>query len=77
MDIFEFGAGSEKRFFDFIGNLADEKIALISHTDLDGLISAKITNQVVKADFLRFVDYSDLNETLAAELKKMKMKKVI
>jgi len=77
MESIEFIAGSEKRFSDFISGIND-KVALISHVaDLDGLTSAKVINEVVKADIVKFVDYHELNKDLANELKKQKVKFVI
>ena len=75
----EFLAGSEKRFGNFISNLNDkEKIALISHcADLDGIVAAKVANRVINADFIKFVDYDDINLGLAKELKDNKIKKII
>ena len=72
--------GSEKRFFEFISKLGEknkEKIALISHVDLDGIVSAKIVNKVIEADILKFLDYTELNKNLIKELKKEKVTKVI
>lgn len=44
----KFLAGSEKRFFDFISNLTDkDKIALLSHNDGDGIVSALIASKVL------------------------------
>lgn len=74
----EFIAGNEKRFSDFISRLNEkDKIALISHTDLDGLAAAKVTNNVINADLIKFVNYGDLNLDLVNELKKSKIKKII
>ncbi|MEK6888903.1 MAG: DHH family phosphoesterase [Nanoarchaeota archaeon] len=75
----EFIVGNEKRFFDFIGRLGDsDKIAVISHVaDVDGIISAKITNKVLDADILKFVDYSALNMELVEELKDKKVNKIV
>ena len=73
----EFIAGSEKRFFDFIGKLNDEKTVIISHTDLDGVASAKVVNKVVDADSVIFADYSDLNEEFAIKLKEEGFSKII
>lgn len=62
--------GSEKKFFDFIKNLGEkDKIALISHVDLDGIAAAKIVNEVVDADLIRFLQYDDINDNLAEQLK--------
>ena len=64
---------TKKRFFDFIGKLGGEKMAILSHTsDLDGVASAKIANRGLNADILKFVDYPDLNDKLVDELKKLK-----
>ena len=73
----DFVFGQEKRFFDFIKDLGSEKIALISHNDPDGLISAKVVNTVLKADILKFIDYDYLNSDLIEDLKKAKARKVI
>ena len=72
----EFSAGSEKRFSEFIGAL-DGKLALISHTDLDGLASAKVANAVLQADMLEFLDYEAINDSLVSRLKKNKIKTVV
>jgi len=78
MQKIDFSVGNEKRFSDFITTLnAKDKIALISHTDLDGVASAKVVNKVVEADIIRFVDYEDLDDKLVKQLKKEKIKQVI
>jgi single-stranded DNA-specific DHH superfamily exonuclease len=70
--------GNEKRFADFIANLnGKDKIALLSHTDLDGVASAKIVYEVIKPDFVMFVNYDELNDKLIDELKKNKVNKII
>lgn len=69
--------GSEKRFIDFVSRIKNQKTAIISHIDLDGLAAAKMVNQVVKADIIKFVEYEQLNENLVKELIKHKIKKVI
>ena len=62
--------GQEERFFDFISNLNDkDKIALISHTDLDGIGAAKVINSVVGADTVKFLQYNEIDEVLAEQLK--------
>jgi single-stranded DNA-specific DHH superfamily exonuclease len=77
MEKIEFMAGNEKRFYDFIGKLGSERVALISHTDLDGLVSAKVVNKVVDVNFMKFVGYHALDKNLVNELKNEKVKKVI
>lgn len=74
----EFILGAESKFAEFIANLNDKDIvALISHTDLDGLTAAKITNQVIDANIIKFVNYPDINLDLIKELKKKKVTKII
>src|SRR3989344_5600727 len=72
-----FKAGSEKRFSEFIAGLGKEKLALVSHTDLDGIAAAKVANAVLGADYVRFVNYEQLNLELVEALKKEKVKKVV
>ena len=69
--------GTEERFLKFVSESKGKKIALISHTDLDGITSAKIANEVFNADLLRFVGYTDLNIELAEELKSAGVEKII
>jgi single-stranded DNA-specific DHH superfamily exonuclease len=78
MEPITFAAGLEKRFFDFISRLNEkDKIALVSHTDLDGVASAKVANEVLNADVLKFVDYIDINEKLVHDLKSRQINKII
>lgn len=73
-----FSAGAEKKFFDFVSRLNEkDKIALVSHTDLDGVASAKVANKVLNANILKFIDYIDLNSSLVEELKNKKVTKVV
>src|SRR3989344_3241761 len=78
MERIEFLAGTEKRFAQFISELNDkDKIALISHTDLDGLTAARVTNEIIDADIVKFLGYSDLNKNLIQFLKEKNVKFVI
>ncbi len=79
LDIPQFQTGNEKRFADFIASLdKKDKIILISHAgDLDGLGSTKIIGFVIPPDFIKFIDYEEINEDLIKEIKKTKAKKVI
>lgn len=72
-------AGTEKRFSEFISKFNEkDKIAIVSHiADLDGVTSAKVINTAVSADFIKFVDYHEINLDFAKELKKEKIKFVI
>jgi|GEM_PF-1704216 len=70
--------GSEGIFFNFIKNLNEsDKIALISHVDLDGLVSAKIVEGVIKPDFVKFLNYGEINNNLMEVLKTDGYNKII
>jgi len=70
--------GSEKRFFEFFSKLNEkDKIALISHTDLDGIAAAKVVDKVIKPDLIRLANYTELNTSLIEELKQNKITKLI
>jgi len=78
MEEIKWMAGSEKRFFDFIKGLNEkDKVALISHVDLDGIASARAANKVLSADMLKFVVYADIDDKLVESIKKNKINKVI
>ncbi len=78
MDHIDFTVGKEKGFFAFMGKVNSRgRIALISHNDLDGIASAKVANEVLHADFIRFIDYVDLNEVLVEELRGNRVTRVI
>jgi single-stranded DNA-specific DHH superfamily exonuclease len=78
MERLEFIFGSEERFTEFFKNLGNGKnTALLTHTDLDGLVAGKIASLFVKADVLDFVDYKDLNEGLIEKLKKQKVEHLV
>jgi len=78
MEQITFSVGSEQRFFDFIRKLNEkDKIALISHSDLDGVASSKLASKVVNANLMKFIDYFDVNEGLVNELKANGINKII
>lgn len=82
MDNFIFSAGSNEKFDEFVNSLSKkDNVALISHTDLDGIISAKITYnlvlQIVKPKLLKFIEYDEINLALIEEIKKFKINKII
>lgn len=63
--------GNEKRFAEFISGLANaKKIISLSHTDLDGIASAKAVDYALNVDKTYLVDYIDLNDNLIDMLKK-------
>ena len=70
MEKIEFLAGTENRFKEFVKSIKpSDKIALISHTDHDGIAAAKIVSYVLPYSLLKFVDYEDINNSLIDELK--------
>lgn len=70
--------GSELRFAEFIGDMDEnDRVALVSHTDLDGIASAFVAEKIVGADLIKFVSYGDMNEDLVAELKEEGITKII
>lgn len=70
--------GSKERFFDFIKKMGDEDVvALVSHNDLDGIASAIVTNKVLEADHLHFVNYEDLNHGLVDDLRVKGVTKIV
>ena len=74
----KFKAGDSERLYNFVKNLnKNDNIALISHIDLDGITAAKVTNEILNTKNLFFLDYSDLNEDLVNNLKKLKVNKVV
>ena len=77
MDKMEFVYGSEKRFDEYVLGLKGKKVALVSHTDLDGIASAKVVDEAINPEFLKFVNYGDLNSKLVGELKRAKVNRVI
>jgi len=78
MEKVEFLVGSEKRFSEFISKLNEkDKIALLTHDDLDGVTSGKIVDKVIGVDVLKLVDYKELNDSLIEELKNKKITKII
>jgi len=76
----EFIAGDEKRFAEFISNLNEkDKIAILSHNDMDGLTSAVIVSKVLgKIDYIHFVGYSFGEfQRVLEEVKKRKINKIV
>jgi oligoribonuclease NrnB/cAMP/cGMP phosphodiesterase (DHH superfamily) len=76
----EFLAGSEKRFFEFISSIEDkDKVALLTHNDGDGVVSAAIVSKVVgKTEYIDFLYYNpDMLKPFVENLKKMKINKII
>lgn len=70
--------GSEDRFVSFIRSMnEDDRVALISHTDLDGLVAAKIVQTVLNPLVVTFVNYEELAQPLVDELREQHITRVI
>jgi len=69
--------GNEKDLFRFLSEINNEKTALISHVDLDGITAAKIAGEVIDFSILKFIEYEGLNDNLIEELKKNEITIVI
>jgi len=72
--------GDEKKFYDFMGNLIDkDRIAILSHKDLDGIISALAIEKLVgKAEVIEFLSYSkNMLFDFISKFKKKKINKAI
>ncbi|MFA5020032.1 MAG: DHHA1 domain-containing protein [Candidatus Pacearchaeota archaeon] len=55
----------------------NDKVALVTHNDLDGIVCAKVVEKVIKCNLLRFIDYPEIRAPFVKELKKHKINKVI
>ncbi len=73
-----FAAGDEKRFYEFVSSIKPkDNVVLISHVaDTDGVVSARILNQVARAGTILFLDHPQLNERLAARLEREKATRI-
>ena len=60
----EYILGSKEEFFDFVNHISKEdKIAILTHTDLDGIASAIFLEKILdfknkEVEFIGFLDYS-------------------
>ncbi len=74
----EFIVGNERRFSEFISNLdEDDVIAIISHTDCDGISAAKVIDEVIMADYVLFAGYNDFTADYLLKLKEKGVTKLI
>ncbi len=70
--------GQRKKALEFISNLKEkDRIVLISHNDIDGIVCAKIMNKVVNPEKIMFVNYDKFDLDLVFELKNKKFNKII
>lgn len=78
METICFLAGNEKKFLEFISDIREnDRVAIISHTDLDGVAAAKVVNEVVKAVFVKLIDYVQIDDGLVKELRELNATKVV
>ncbi len=78
MNKINFLAGNEAKAIGFLENISSkDRVAILSHTDLDGIVSAKVVSMYVKPKLLLFLDYEDLRNGLSDKLRKNKINKVI
>lgn len=80
----EFLSGSKEDFFGFMNSLSKkDRIAIISHTDLDGLTSAILMEEMlsesdIKPKFIDFINYgSDMFDLVYKRLKNKKIGKAL
>ena len=70
--------GSEEKFREFIKGIKNyDKVALVSHTDLDGISSPKIINEFILPVKINFVNYMELNQDLVTNLREEGINKII
>lgn len=70
--------GTNQKFLDFVNGLSEkDRVAVVSHTDMDGMAAAKIIAAAVKTDVVKFANYEQLNLELVEELKRANVTKVI
>jgi len=70
--------GKAEDVYKFINNITSkDRVGLITHTDLDGLSSAKIINELIKPEFFITANYSELNDSLILKLNDKEINKLI
>jgi len=73
-----FEAGSLEKFDKFVKGISSEdKVALISHVDLDGITSVKVVSSCLNIAVRKFVDYSDVDVKFIQKLKSGGITKII
>jgi len=80
----EYLIGKEKDFYDFLDRITKkDKIAIVSHTDLDGITSAIFLNEILKSKgikptILEFISYgTGMFEKVYTDLRKRKLRKFL
>lgn len=73
----KFNSGKKEDALEFIQNLKKgDNLAIISHNDLDGLVSAKILEKISSPKLTELVSYDQISG-LVSSLKKSKINKII
>lgn len=67
----DFVVGDEQKLISFISKIKKEdRVCLLSHiADMDGILSAKLGSLIVKPTMIKLVDYKEIDNKLAAEIK--------
>lgn len=75
----EYTYGDPEKAKDFIKNISEEdRVAIISHIDLDGIASAKVINKIINPEIVCLVNYNELeSRELKEELKEKLINKII
>ena len=74
----KFIIGNEERFSEFVAGLKNAgKIIAVSHTDLDGLASAKVIDYALDVDKVYMVDYHELDEDFIKKLEEEKPSHIV
>lgn len=75
----EFIYGQEKRAINFLKTITEkDKVAIFSHTDVDGFVAGRVMHEAIPAEIIQFLDYSPkLVSNLIPLIEEKKIKKVI
>jgi oligoribonuclease NrnB/cAMP/cGMP phosphodiesterase (DHH superfamily) len=73
----DFVLGNLKDFSRFTSSLGSGKVALISHTDCDGIASARVADLALQADSIYFADYKDLNPAFLSKIAAEKFEHIV
>ncbi len=71
--------GNEERAIDFLKKITEkDRVAIFSHTDVDGFVAGRVVNETIPAEVIQFLDYSPkLVANLIPLIKEEKIRKVI
>ena len=71
--------GNEERAIDFLKKITEkDRVAIFSHTDVDGFVAGRVMNETIPAEVIQFLDYSpQLIANLIPIIKEKKIQKVI